>query len=84
MCAERVAISKAYSENNSDVKVTAMLVVSDESQPWPPCGLCRQILSEFANPETKITLINLGSITKNYIFKDLFPEAFNSTHLIKK
>ncbi|MEK6628789.1 MAG: cytidine deaminase [Bdellovibrionota bacterium] len=84
VCAERVAIWKAYSENKTEVKITEVCVVSDETKPWPPCGFCRQILSEFASPETKITLINLKSAEKIYKFKDLFPEAFNSTNLLKK
>ena len=84
VCAERVAIWKAYSENKPDVKITELHVVSNETKPWPPCGFCRQILSEFATPETKIILINLKKVEKNYTLKDLFPEAFNSNHLLKK
>lgn len=84
VCAERVAIWKAFSENKTDAKVVEMYVVSDENQPWPPCGFCRQILSEFGTSETKITLFNLKNAEKKYEFKDLFPEAFSSEHLIKK
>ncbi len=84
VCAERVALWKAYSENKANIKVVEMFVVSDENQPWPPCGFCRQILAEFASADTAITLINLKNAEKNYKFKDLFPEAFKPEHLIKK
>ena len=84
VCAERVAIWKAFSENSADVKITEVCVASDELTPWPPCGFCLQVLSEFANPDTKITLINLGEIQKVYRFKDLFPEAFKADYLLKK
>jgi len=84
VCAERVAIWKAYSENQSDVKISAVVVASDEEQPWPPCGFCRQVLAEFATPETEVTLVNLNGTEKDYKFKDLFPEAFRSEHLLKK
>ncbi len=84
VCAERVAIWKAFSENKSDVKISEIYVVSDETKPWPPCGFCRQILSEFATPDTKITLFNLKNVEKEYKFIDLFPEAFDSTKLLKK
>ncbi len=84
VCAERVAIFKAFSENSSDVKITEVFVASDEKDPWPPCGFCLQVLSEFANPETNITLINLADTQTQYTFKDLFPKAFKSDHLLKK
>lgn len=53
VCAERVAIWKAFSENSSDVKITEVCVASDEQTPWPPCGFCLQVLSEFAAPGYK-------------------------------
>ena len=84
VCAERVAIWKAFSENGSEVKIAEVCVASDEAKPWPPCGFCLQVLSEFALPETKITLINLGNVQQDYKFKDLFPEAFKSDYLLKK
>ena len=84
VCAERVAIWKAFSENKTDVKITEVCVASDETEPWPPCGFCLQVLSEFAMPDTKVTLINLGSVQKVYKFKDLFPEAFKADYLLKK
>ncbi|MBY0554195.1 cytidine deaminase [bacterium] len=84
VCAERVAIWKAFSENKSDIKITEVFVASNESEPWPPCGFCRQVLAEFATPETQVTLINLQNTEKTYKFKDLLPLAFKFEHLIKK
>lgn len=84
VCAERVAIWKAFSENKTNIKVTELFVASDEDKPWPPCGFCLQVLSEFAQPETKITLVNLNNTERVYKFKDLLPEAFNSEYLNKK
>ena len=84
VCAERVAIWKAYSENSSQIKISEVVVVSDELSPWPPCGFCRQVMAEFAQPDTKIILINLKNVEKTFLFKDLLPEAFRSEHLIKK
>jgi cytidine deaminase len=84
VCAERVAIWKAFSENKSDIKVSEVFVASNETEPWPPCGFCRQILAEFATPDTLVTLVNLQDAEKSFKFKDLLPEAFRSEHLIKK
>ena len=76
VCAERVAIWKAYSENKSDVKIKEIFVASEFENPWPPCGLCRQVIAEFATPETKITLVNAQDARKEILFKDLLPFAF--------
>ena len=84
VCAERVAIWKAISECSSSEKITEIVVASAEDNPWPPCGFCRQIMAEFATEETIVRLINLGNDEVVYKFKDLFPEAFMPSHLIKK
>lgn len=46
LCAERVAIFKAVSDGKLDFKAIAIYVDSDKS--FPPCGACRQVISEFA------------------------------------
>lgn len=84
VCAERVAIWKAFSENNSSIeKIEEVVVASQEIDPWPPCGFCRQVMAEFCKPETLVRMINLENKEITYLFKDLFPEAFKPTHLIK-
>lgn len=83
VCAERVAIWKAYSENSSTEKILEVVVASAEDKPWPPCGFCRQIMAEFCTPNTIIRLVNLKDIEIQYTFKDLFPEAFEPIHLKK-
>ena len=83
VCAERVAIWKAYSENLKSVIIEKIVVVSDSVSPWPPCGMCRQVIAEFGTPDTQITLINLGNVEKNYKFADLFPEAFGPEQFSK-
>lgn len=83
VCAERVAIWKAYSENSSQEKIKEIVVSSDAESPWPPCGFCRQVIAEFATPDTTIRLVNLEHKEIVYKFKDLFPEAFKPEHLKK-
>ena len=83
VCAERVAIWKALSENAATEKIKEVVVAIDEETPWPPCGFCRQILVEFCTPETTIRLINLKNAEVIYLFKDLFPAAFKPEHLKK-
>ena len=83
VCAERVAIWKAYSENQATVKLIEVVVASNEDSPWPPCGFCRQVMAEFCTPETIVRLINPANVEVTFIFKNLFPEAFKPEHLKK-
>src|SRR5690348_9517727 len=43
VCAERVAVQKAVSECGK-IEIMEIMVVTDASPPWPPCGLCRQVM----------------------------------------
>jgi cytidine deaminase len=81
ICAERTAIVKAVSDGAKKIK--EVLVVSSEQNPWPPCGFCRQVIAEFASPETMIHLANPQGQSRSVKFVDLFPEAFGPAHLGK-
>jgi cytidine deaminase len=76
VCAERVAIWKALSENPGE-KITEIVVVTDEKVPWSPCGFCRQVLAEFASPALTVHLGDLSGIRVSMDFQnDLFPAGF--------
>jgi len=76
VCAERVAIWKALSDFPGQ-RVTEIVVLTDQAEPWPPCGFCRQVISEFADPQLIVHLANLQGIQKTLSFsKDLFPLGF--------
>jgi len=47
VCAERVAIFKAVSEGEHDFEL--LVVATKTEEPSPPCGICRQVISEFSN-----------------------------------
>ena len=42
----------------------------------PPCGICRQIISEFCKKDFKIYLYN-GVEIKTYTLEELLPESFD-------
>ena len=84
VCAERVAIWKAFSENSNQLKISAVAVASDEKSPWPPCGLCRQVMAEFSTALTEIYLVNTQGQETALTFAELFPFAFEPDHLLKK
>ncbi|SFD76817.1 cytidine deaminase [Lentibacillus persicus] len=75
-CAERVAIFKAISEGHFDF--AEMAVVADTKRPVPPCGSCRQVMSEFFNKDMRINLANGQSDTKTVTMEDLLPFSFQS------
>lgn len=83
VCAERVAIWKAYSENMKPITITDVVVASAENAPWPPCGFCRQVLAEFCTADTNITLVNTEQKKITLKFSELFPYAFEPNHLLK-
>ncbi|MEZ0392656.1 MAG: cytidine deaminase [Pseudobdellovibrionaceae bacterium] len=80
VCGERVAIWKAVSEKGS-LQIQDLVVVTDQDVAWPPCGFCRQVISEFANDSTRVHLANIHGIQRSLKFGDLFPDAFQSSHL---
>ena len=82
VCAERVAIWKGISENNIR-RIIEILVISPGKTPWPPCGICRQVLSEFGNAETKIHWTNGINQIKTKTLAEMLPETFDSTFLLK-
>ena len=49
-CAERTAVFKAVSEGKKDF--LAIAVVGDREEPLTPCGVCRQVLTEFVDGST--------------------------------
>lgn len=81
ICAERVAILKAISETGP-IQISEVMVVTQSNPPWPPCGICRQMISEFG-PEVIIYSAGLDGIYHQNMFHDLFPQAFTASNLIK-
>jgi cytidine deaminase len=71
ICAERNAIFQAAHAGKR--KIIAVAVSSDEKGFITPCGACRQVISEFADGNTEIILINANGKTKSVQFEKLFP-----------
>ena len=75
MCAERSALASAISRG---FRVFDLIVVATEAdEPTPPCGLCRQVLSELA-PGIVVVSITKDGREARWPLKDLLPEPFNS------
>lgn len=79
-CAEQVAIFKAVSEGKKRIK--KVYVYTDAG--WPPCGICRQIMSEFAGPTMEVIIGNRDGKESVTSLKDLLPLAFTPDEYHKR
>jgi homotetrameric cytidine deaminase/rRNA maturation RNase YbeY len=73
-CAERTAVFKAIS--NGERKIRAIAISSDSEEIVFPCGICRQVILEFGNKNTKIICSNNNGDYKVYNLEELLPYAF--------
>jgi cytidine deaminase len=81
ICAERAAVLKAVSDGRRKIK--AVLVVTNQKEIWPPCGMCRQVLAEFSGASTVVYSSTLKKEFRKMKFSDVFPSAFGPGHLGK-
>lgn len=86
ICAERTAVYKAISEGCRKIK--AIAIVGDKtgdsiSQYAFPCGVCRQVMREFSNPEEMIVIVAKSCEEYQlYTLNQLLPESFGPENLI--
>lgn len=71
-CAERVAFFKAISEGEKEFEAIAVV---GNNNPCYPCGVCRQVMSEFCNDDFKIYLLENDNI-KEHTLNDILPFSF--------
>ena len=72
VCAERVAIFKAVSEGED--KILALVVYTNAASYAFPCGMCLQVLSEFAEDIPVIVAGDAGM--KTFSLSELLPHRF--------
>ena len=77
-CAERTAFFKAVSEGETEFFAIAVAGGNGDKVggAFPPCGVCRQVMSEFCDKNFKIYLYN-GVEIKTYTLGELMPDAFS-------
>lgn len=74
ICAERGAVMAMAAAGGKQV-VELAVVTKDGGT---PCGICRQILSEFSKGDCAIHLVDAQGSIRTTTLGVLFPEAFNS------
>lgn len=83
-CAERTAVFKAVSEGVTEFDAIAIAggKKGEPLQFCTPCGVCRQVLMEFCNPETFMVYLGTGvDDVKGYTLKELLPLSFSPANL---
>ena len=81
-CAERTAFFKAVSEGERQFSAIAIVGGSGDSVSdlCAPCGVCRQVMAEFCNPDFRILLGNSKSIRACRL-DELLPLSFSPRDL---
>ncbi len=80
-CAERSAIFNAVGNGKKDF-IAVAIYSPDSEYPLPPCGACRQVLTEFCSSEVPVFSSGKDKNFKMILIKDLYP--FDSLHDLKK
>lgn len=77
-CAERTAFVKAISEGKKEFHAIAIVGGKDGTiiDFCYPCGVCRQVMSEFCASDFKIILYN-GKEMKKLTLNDILPYSFH-------
>lgn len=77
VCAERVAIWKAVSEGHNKIK--RIYVYTEPG--WPPCGMCLQVMTEFASGDLEVTIGDKNGKETTKKLKELLTCAFTPDHM---
>ena len=83
-CAERTAFFKAVSEGEREFAAICVVggkdgVLTDYAA---PCGVCRQVMMEFCDPESFLIILAMNENTyQEYTLKQLLPEGFGPKNL---
>lgn len=83
ICAERVAIFKAISEGENEFLAIA-IAGGEKDKPskadFPPCGVCRQVMSEFCKGSFRVIWGNGEKITDKTL-SEILPCGFDKSNL---
>lgn len=79
ICAERTALVKAISDGRRS-GFTRIAIAGNSDGFCQPCGICRQMLSEFA-PDLEILVADAHGRISRHSLRELLPESFGSDAL---
>jgi cytidine deaminase len=78
LCGERSAIYHAVA--HGDYLIKAIAIISNLKEPIKPCGMCRQLIAEFAQlSQNNIQILmcdSTGTIVKESSIYEMLPDAY--------
>ena len=82
-CAERTAFFKAVSEGVTEFEKIAIVAGKEEIETYTaPCGVCRQVMMEFCNPEEfKVIMAKSPEDYKEMTLAERLPLGFGPADL---
>lgn len=85
LCAERGAIAAAVTAGavgGDHPKLTEVVIIAEGPRPVPPCGACRQVISELVASGSKVWLVEArsGEVVARTP-EGLLPDAFDDSFL---
>jgi cytidine deaminase len=78
ICAERTALFKALSEGEREFRAVA--IASDDPDFCPPCGACRQVMSDLCG-NIDVIMVNHKNELKQMKLSELLPYPFGDENL---
>lgn len=75
ICAERSAIFRMISDG--ECRIAEILVIGDTEEFLPPCGACRQVMTEFSTNDTVVYLCNKHGQWEKTTMSELMPFTFS-------
>ena len=85
ICAERSAFFKAVYDGHWDFAAIAVCGGKDGviTGPFPPCGVCRQVMREFCRDDFLIHMADAGDAYKTVTMAELLPHSFSASEHMK-
>lgn len=83
VCAERVAFFRAIAEGEREFSAIAIAGGKEgvpSSSPTPPCGVCRQVMTEFVQGDFEI-ILDGGTSVLVYTLEEIIPLRFDKNSL---
>ena len=81
VCAERNAVAAAVAAGQK--RIDAVAVVGGSDRPAAPCGGCRQVLAEFAAPDTPVVYAAPNGQSVTTTLEALLPASFGPRDLLR-
>lgn len=79
-CAERTAMFKAVYDGERDFD--AIAIACSGEYPAFPCGVCRQVLGEFCDPDMPVICANRDRVSEQSTLGELLPHSFGPKDLL--